>query len=90
MPARTTPTEQTRTAYRTCPLCEATCGVAIEIESAVDVLDVSETAVGIGSALDASGTADGAAGIERRASKQHPLWNRARPPSERLAERSVK
>jgi len=32
MPAETKPTEKTRTAYRTCPLCEATCGVAIEIE----------------------------------------------------------
>jgi anaerobic selenocysteine-containing dehydrogenase len=32
MPRETTQTEETRTAYRTCPLCEATCGVAIEIE----------------------------------------------------------
>ncbi len=32
MPPETTRTEETRTAYRTCPLCEATCGVAIEVE----------------------------------------------------------
>jgi len=32
MPRAMTQTEETRTAYRTCPLCEATCGVAIEIE----------------------------------------------------------
>jgi len=31
-PAATTPNDETRTVYRTCPLCEATCGVAIEIE----------------------------------------------------------
>lgn len=32
MPPETTRTEETRTAYRTCPLCEATCGVAIEVK----------------------------------------------------------
>lgn len=31
MPPDATPGEETRTAYRTCNLCEATCGVAIEV-----------------------------------------------------------
>ena len=32
MPPEITQSDETRTVYRTCPLCEATCGVAIEIE----------------------------------------------------------
>jgi anaerobic selenocysteine-containing dehydrogenase len=32
MPPEKTQNEEIRTAYRTCPLCEATCGIAVEVE----------------------------------------------------------